>query len=325
MEKFQRQVERIKRILKLLFRSPKVLLWKNIRPFYAYLVAFIVLILLIPVGCRPPKSLHEAATMGDMSKIRQLVKDGVRIDAGNEYWGNSPLHCAAEGRGPLDEEGSHAAGLVTPTGHPDVVKFLLEHGVDVNIRDRDGQTPLYWAVANHNNVEVVRLLLEKGANPNISDGHTGSTPLYRAAAWGCVEIVTLLIKYGADIEARDESGETPLSAAATTGNRAVVSILLKAGANARSRSNENNTPLHGAACSGDLETVLLLLRAGADVNASTDSQYTPLDFAEEKKHPEIIRELVRVGGMTEMQKIHARKKKTPALPQPSVSPYGTMN
>ncbi|KAH6886747.1 ankyrin repeat-containing domain protein [Thelonectria olida] len=68
-------------------------------------------------------------------------------------------------------------------GQPDLVNAVLERfqrvGVDINVRDNDGWTPLLWAArasseytwgekGASNHEEIVSLLLEKGASTNIS-------------------------------------------------------------------------------------------------------------------------------------------------------------
>jgi hypothetical protein len=41
---------------------------------------------------------------------------------------------------------------------------LLDHGADINARDRDDWTPLRWAVTEKSNIQAVRFLLERGAD-----------------------------------------------------------------------------------------------------------------------------------------------------------------
>ena len=53
------------------------------------------------------------------------------------------------------------------------VELLIELGFDVNARSRTA--PLHEA-ARHGNVEIIRLLLEHGADPNVRDGEFGATP-----------------------------------------------------------------------------------------------------------------------------------------------------
>jgi ankyrin repeat protein len=69
-------------------------------------------------------------------------------------------------------------------GNEAVVRLLPEKGAEPEAKDeRDGGTPLSWAVENRHEA-VVRLLLEKGAEPEAKDIHDGRTPLSRTAASG---------------------------------------------------------------------------------------------------------------------------------------------
>jgi ankyrin repeat domain-containing protein 50 len=55
-----------------------------------------------------------------------------------------------------------------------VIRLLLKKGADVNAKDNDGRTALYWA-AREEHEAVVRLPVEKGADVN-ADGN-GTTVL----------------------------------------------------------------------------------------------------------------------------------------------------
>jgi ankyrin repeat protein len=66
----------------------------------------------------------------------------------------------------------------------------------VNAKDKDGWTPLHWAVCNdHLEVikkEVIKKLISAGANVNAKDKY-GETPLHRAAYNGHLEVTKILI------------------------------------------------------------------------------------------------------------------------------------
>jgi len=90
----------------------------------------------------------------------------------------------------------------------EVKRLVIDCGVNPNIRDNDGWTPLHKASWN-GNPEVVKLLLEHGADPNIRDNH-GFTPLHYAAKDCHVDVVRVLLDHGADPTIRDNDGRTPL-------------------------------------------------------------------------------------------------------------------
>ncbi|KOC08266.1 Ankyrin repeat protein [Aspergillus flavus AF70] len=83
--------------------------------------------------------------------------------------------------------------------------LLLQRGVNVNVQDSRGQTPLHIA-AQCGHLGVVRLLLTtEHIDVNARDHH-GSTPLHVASEKGHVEVVQLLVAHGARLDAR--SGRT---------------------------------------------------------------------------------------------------------------------
>ena len=80
---------------------------------------------------------------------------------------------------------------------PELVRWLLEQGLDIDIQDHFGYTPLA-AAASKWNIPRMQLLLELGANPNPESRHL---PLMIAANSYRVEAVRLLLEHGADIHA----------------------------------------------------------------------------------------------------------------------------
>jgi ankyrin repeat protein len=83
-------------------------------------------------------------------------------------------------------------------GHLVIVKLLLEHGADPNLRE-EGIAPrghaLYSAAAN-GHLEIARLLLESGADPN-APVESSADALSRAISRGNQPMIELLCTYGA--------------------------------------------------------------------------------------------------------------------------------
>lgn len=61
-----------------------------------------------------------------------------------------------------NDEGITALHNAVCTGHTEIVKFLVQFGVNVNAADSDGWTPLHCA-ASCNNVQICKFLVESGA------------------------------------------------------------------------------------------------------------------------------------------------------------------
>lgn len=178
-------------------------------------------------------------------------------------------------------------------GNLEMVRELLEKGVDVNSREfLTKWSPLHCA-AGGSHFEVVRLLLDRGADINA----TGSfgTPLHNTKD---VEMVRELLAAGADPMVSVGKGLTPLHTFSGEGNTEIVVVLLDAGVDVDVRDEGGNTPLCQAAAYGRTDPARVLLERGADVNVSTTKGQTPLDLvmALGNMHPETIELLKTAGG-----------------------------
>jgi truncated hemoglobin YjbI len=138
----------------------------------------------------------------------------------------------------------HAASAA---GNLPVVTGLLRLGVDANVQDGGGHTPLY-SVGNEcsGGGPVVRALIQGGAKVDACDGVKRCTALHMAARRGNVEAAEALLECGANIEARDSLGETPLRRAVNCGKTSVAALLLAKGADPHSPGKKGLTPLSAA-------------------------------------------------------------------------------
>jgi len=93
-------------------------------------------------------------------------------------------------------------------GDDTTVEHLVNGGVDPNVADGDGSTPLFVA-AEYGREQIVRMLLSAGVKPNQVVHRSGRTPLLLGVKYGHYEIVKLLVEAGASIESRDWHGRTP--------------------------------------------------------------------------------------------------------------------
>ena len=144
------------------------------------------------------------------------------------------------------------------------LEWLLQTGVDVNISDKDGWTPLLFAQT----AEQTKLLLAAGANVHARD-NDGWTPLHSAET---AEQTEVLLAAGADVNAPDNDGCTPLHKARTAEQ---TRLLVAAGADVNAQNSWGCAPLHWAKTAEQTE---ILLAAGADVNAQNKYNYTPLHY-----------------------------------------------
>lgn len=179
----------------------------------------------------------------------------------------SGLISAAYGGQPdnLADEFCHAAEL----GRLDVVKGLVDRGIDIEIRDS-----------------------------------TGCTALMTASFWGQTEVVAFLLSRKAKVNERDSSDRTALMMISTRGAEAehirnlhrCAELLLSHGADPNMRYVVGDTPIMAAARNGDLTMILLLLKHGADLNAKGGGGVTALSMARKHGDIAVVRALLDLGA-----------------------------
>ena len=155
-------------------------------------------------------------------------------------------------------------------GYKAIAEVLLAHKADVNIRDRNGATPLHLS-ARDGFLSVVELLLTNGAEVN-APADNGQTPLHYAASDSRTSVMELLFAHKADVNARARDGTTPLMTAVLYSQAGAARLLMEHGANVNAaRTDAGNfrdwMPLHFAVYHDEPELVKLLLENKADVNA----------------------------------------------------------
>ena len=179
--------------------------------------------------------------------------------------------------------------------HTQIVELLLEKGVDPNLANKDGLTPLYVASRNKH-TKLVKLLLSNGANPNLEKENV-ATPLFLASRNGHMEIVTLLLNAEANPNLAYSCNElTPLYVASLLGHSEVVKTLLSRGAKPNLSIDNGISPLYRAAYNGYTKTVEHLLNAGADPNLGNEYGVTPLHIASQGGYKEIVQILLDAGA-----------------------------
>ncbi|KAF5559324.1 ankyrin 1 [Fusarium napiforme] len=150
-----------------------------------------------------------------------------------------------------------AVAIAALYGQTEIVKYLLEQGLDIEVEGQFG-TPLRSAcLMNHKS--TVGELLQRGAKVNAEERK--GNPLYVAAVKGHVDIVRILLEEGADVHKKTGACGTALQAAAYYGHRKVVEMLLDAGADVHAEGSSPDA-FHAAAEGGHQSIIMLFLGRG---------------------------------------------------------------
>ncbi|KAI3875367.1 hypothetical protein MKW98_000044 [Papaver atlanticum] len=239
------------------------------------------------------KMFLNAAQVGELNLLKHfaLVLDPLSGDGIAAVIGNTK-----------DGGGRRAVHFAASGGSVEVLKYLIqEMGVDIEVRDGRGETPLSFA-AIKGRLAAVEYLLEIGANPEMVDDFNCS-PLHHASVKGHNNVIPLLLSKGINVDITNDFG-SPLQYAATAGKHNTVKLLLDHGANPNLVFHDTFTPLHASIHSQSWQCVELLLKAGADPNGAPDGiKALPLAAGVTK----IIKLLVDAGADPNVKNIRGLK------------------
>ncbi len=190
-------------------------------------------------------SLHATTDEGRLQHVKQLLAQGVNIDAIDDS-GRTALHFAAwqgcekvvelliEERANVSivgPAGLQALHLATLKGHAGVANLLLSAGADVEavcqIGPLIGNRVLHLAamVGSRGTGAMMILLLKNGHRYGADIqalNNSGQTALHLAAEAGCAEAVELLLNRGVNVNVIDTFGQTALQLAPVNSEAAQI-------------------------------------------------------------------------------------------------------
>jgi len=162
-------------------------------------------------------------------------------------------------------------------------RVLLEFGLQADVRDRHGATPLMRA-GRFDNQLAIELLQQHGADINAIDGRGGNILFYVGKRQSgrteqqqlqTLKIFERLLQRGVDITHMNQKNRSLLY---TNCNPHIIRILLAEKLDVNHQDNEGNTPLH-LVMKCELTALRTLITAGANPNAKNKKGLTPLHIA----------------------------------------------
>ena len=130
----------------------------KINKFNCVLLLF-VLVFITTAGTLLAGELMDKVFHNDIEAVKKLLAAGADINERDETIGG-----AGKGATPPSGDGAGYTSLMMAAGNkkPDLVKFLIKNGANVNAKAKDGATPLSMAI-KENDVAMIKLLKDLGA------------------------------------------------------------------------------------------------------------------------------------------------------------------
>ena len=222
--------------------------------------------------------LHEAVEQDNLEMVKHILETHKNLDI-NAYntEGFTALHLScvrSKGSGIFNLLLSYGADkdmvtndgevelsvlhLAVIVGNTELVRFIIDSNLfrDIDCEDKNGLTPLFWAVRQNQKSEIMDLLVQNGADWGRKA--QGKSMLMSASENASVAPLEYILKNKlyTDLDERDTDGNTALLNAAESGNNpAALAMLVSAGANLYARNNYGQGILHRAASNENLGIV----------------------------------------------------------------------
>lgn len=125
-----------------------------------------------------------------------------------------------------DSKGKTPLHIAASNGHEECVKVLLKHACNVHIRDINGNTALWDAIASKH-YSIFRVLYQLAA---LSNPQTAADLLCTAAKRNDLTVMSELLKQGLNIDSKDHHGITAIQIALEENHVDMVQLLVMNGA-----------------------------------------------------------------------------------------------
>ena len=189
-----------------------------------------------------------------------------------------------------DIKGLNAAGeppivSAVQSGNPEMVRVLVDAGVDVNTITVNGQKVSLYDYIPNGDREMFRMLVACNASLQETT-EEGDTELHKAVRNGNIFKIRALIAAGIDVNAQNEAGNTAMHLAMEQNHQIAYVFMSECrthnvSLNLNLQNYDGNTPFHFLVTKQrGISTLLpIMLENGADINVQNNEGNTPLHFA----------------------------------------------
>ncbi|KAF5278157.1 hypothetical protein FQR65_LT15798 [Abscondita terminalis] len=167
-------------------------------------------------------------------------------------------------------------GFVAAFGNANEFLMLLQKGVDVNETDNDANTALHYASISNNHRNVKTLIAHENTNLNLQNKN-GDTPLHLSLEHKNFAIAHGLLDENADVNLPNQFGETAFHYSCKHANRTLVEKIFPKVTYLQ--NNDGETGLHLALKKQNFDVAHALIENKADVNFVNYDDACPFLYA----------------------------------------------
>jgi len=142
----------------------------------------------------------------DFIAVKKYIKDGANLEDANES-GESVLALSLRYKCDFD-----------------LIMILVENGADIHDFDEEGVSIFEMAIT-YGNIEMVKYMIEQGVDVNFTQRRSRFSPLMAATCYGRVEVAKLLIDNGAKKDATDSKGISVIDFARKMNKKSILKLL----------------------------------------------------------------------------------------------------
>lgn len=167
--------------------------------------------------------------------------------------------------------------------------------------NRRGWSSVHWT-SHSGCVDIVQYLIDSRVNIDIAP-FRGTTPLMIASLYGHLDVVKCLVENGAQVNRMDQDGKTALfhfeelkTESEQINQIEIIKYLVLKGSQLDHVDIDGTTFLGYAIATKNLLLVKYAIQNGFDVNQPVNEIYTPLTLAIEKRFMRIVQYLIGNGA-----------------------------
>ncbi|XP_062590628.1 uncharacterized protein LOC134252223 [Saccostrea cucullata] len=238
-------------------------------------------------------ALHEAVCGGNIDLAKFLLEKGLDIKS-SIHSGKSVLHLSCLNSkmdmckyivntypfllDVIDDNGENVLHDAAWDGNIEILKFLLDRGLDIKSTRSDGKTVLHLCCLN-DKIDMCEFLVN--TYPDLLDvtDNDGENALHDAVWGGNIDLAKFLLEEGLDIKSTRSDGKTVLHQCCMNGQTDMCKYLVNTCPFLLDvTDNDGENALHDAACSGNVDLVIFLIEKGLDIKSTSSDGKTVLNL-----------------------------------------------